>query len=274
MPVNRKVWASWNFLGSSGPEGDTAAVCVSYWVNRLQRLPAGAPDLFVTLNPPRAPAPQHVKRKLTLAHPVFSFKSWEAQSRVAALQGGGGGTTFFAGAWCGYGFHEDGIRAAVAAVQAMGVRQLPWEPRATSPKVSLAQQWFLGLFDRFAKQAFKVGHLRVILPTGYELSYGDPEYVHEAPEGEAWRGRPAPRATMRVFNMDFFKKVVVRHDTGLGEAYMDKVRSWGGGLVVAAEVEWSWRVWGAGREAERGGGGCRNSSGCPGVPCWWNREGE
>lgn len=40
-------------------------------------------------------------------------------------------------------------------------------------------------------------------------------------EGEAWRGRPDLRATLRIFNMAFFKKIIMRHDTGMGEAYMD-----------------------------------------------------
>ena len=36
MPVRRATWASWNFLGTSAPDGADAAVCVSYWVNHLQ----------------------------------------------------------------------------------------------------------------------------------------------------------------------------------------------------------------------------------------------
>jgi len=40
MPRNRKTWASWNFLGHT-KASDTAAVCVSYYVNRLQHLPPG-----------------------------------------------------------------------------------------------------------------------------------------------------------------------------------------------------------------------------------------
>ena len=39
MPVRRATWASWNFLGTSAPDGDDAAVCVSYWVNHLQVCP-------------------------------------------------------------------------------------------------------------------------------------------------------------------------------------------------------------------------------------------
>lgn len=79
MPVNRKTWSSWNFLGTSSPQADTSAVCVSYWVNRLQELPPGAPNLFVTLNPITPPAPDTVIRRLKLAHPVFRWAGvWAA----------------------------------------------------------------------------------------------------------------------------------------------------------------------------------------------------
>lgn len=71
MPRNRKVWSSWNFLGTSDPASDDTAVCVSYWVNRLQHLPPGAPEMFVTLNPLQPPAADTVIRRLSLAHPVF-----------------------------------------------------------------------------------------------------------------------------------------------------------------------------------------------------------
>lgn len=55
--------------------------------------------------------------------------------------------------------------------------------------------------------------------------YGDPAYKHKVLPGEAWRGRPAPVATMRVLTFDFFRKIVLRHDTGMGEAFMDQVGS-------------------------------------------------
>lgn len=34
-------------------------------------------------------------------------------------------------------------------------------------------------------------------------------------------GKPGLSATVRVLRMAFFRKVITRHDTGLGEAYMD-----------------------------------------------------
>jgi predicted NAD/FAD-binding protein len=90
MPRARATWSSWNFLGSSAsaadPSGDTAAVCVTYWINNLQRLPPGAPETFVTLNPPRPPAAERTIRHMQLAHPVFSFAAYEAQQRLPSIQ--------------------------------------------------------------------------------------------------------------------------------------------------------------------------------------------
>ncbi|GAX82389.1 hypothetical protein CEUSTIGMA_g9817.t1 [Chlamydomonas eustigma] len=219
MPRNRKTWSSWNLIGRSDAE-DTSAVCVSYYVNRLQELPAGASDLFVTLNPLHPPAADKVIRRLSLAHPVFSFSSVSAQGRLAELQGHRG--TFYAGAWCGYGFHEDGIKSAVAAVTSMGAK-IPWEPRSTSPKSTWMEQLYMSLFDQYAKATFTSGFLRVILPSGHELLYGSKDsVVVPGAKGDEWRGRPVPCATLRVFNFDFFRKIILRHDTGLGEAYMER----------------------------------------------------
>ncbi|KAL4856846.1 Tuberculostearic acid methyltransferase UfaA1 [Chlorella vulgaris] len=234
MPRCKKTWASWNFLGSSGAEGDRAAVCVSYWANRLQPLPADAPHLFVTLNPIHPPAADKVFRRLTLAHPVFSFASDQAQRRLPAVQGQGG--VFLAGAWAGYGFHEDGIKSAVDAVTAMGAA-IPWVPRSPSPKIGLIDRAAMALFDKFAGAAIKTGRLRVILPNGHELLYGDAAKVEApVPKGEEWRGRPNLSATLRLHSISFFRKVITRHDTGMGESYMDgdyEVDDLGAMLAVA-----------------------------------------
>jgi len=54
-----------------------------------------------------------------LSCPLCSAKSQDAQAQLVSLQGRRG--AFFAGAWCGYGFHEDGIKSAV---QVREVRQV------------------------------------------------------------------------------------------------------------------------------------------------------
>jgi cyclopropane fatty-acyl-phospholipid synthase-like methyltransferase/predicted NAD/FAD-binding protein len=217
MPRRREVWASWNCLQAGGPDAAGRPVCVSYWANRLQDLPPAAPDLFVTLNPPSPPAPDKVLRRLTLAHPVFGEASVAAQAALPGVQGRGG--LYLAGAWAGYGFHEDGLRSAVAVVEALG-GAIPWSPRACSPKMGWLDAAALRVFDRFARAAITVGRLRLVLPNGEERSYGAPAPAAGG-AAAAWRGRPPLDATLRVYDAAFFRKVIARHDTGLGEAYMD-----------------------------------------------------
>lgn len=90
-------------------------------------------------------------------------------SLVMALQGKG--SLYYAGAWCGYGFHEDGLKAGMAAAVALGA-SIPWVARPTCPKIGLTDSFFLGTFDRFARMALKMGSLRLILPNGEERCYG------------------------------------------------------------------------------------------------------
>lgn len=219
MPKDRTVWASWNFLGSSTPAAATAPVCVSYWVNKLQRLPADAPDLFVTLNPLHPPAADKVFRRLKLSHPVFSFSTPAAQQQLAKLQGQGG--VHFAGAWCGYGFHEDGLRAAVGVAEALGAPR-PWQLVSPSPKVGLLDALVMRLFRAFLGRAIKRGYMRFILPSGEEWEFGSRDNVAtQYPASELWRGQPQVLScTLRIHSTQFFWRILMRHDTGMGEGYM------------------------------------------------------
>ncbi|KAK9864126.1 hypothetical protein WJX84_007458 [Apatococcus fuscideae] len=225
MARNRQAWASWNFIGAKG-NPETTPVCVSYWVNRLQRVPADAPETFVTLNPPHPPAQDKTALHAQLAHPVFSFASLRAQEQLHHVQGKGG--IHYAGAWCGYGFHEDGIRAGIAAAEALGAT-VPWDSISCNPRTSLLDMFYMLLFTRFARQAISVGHLRIILPNGAELEFGTtPADCSSRPvakntsasQEESWHMLPASQATMRLFRYDFFRRIVTRHDVGLGESYM------------------------------------------------------
>ncbi len=78
---------------------------------------------------------------------------------------------YLAGAWCGYGFHEDGLNSGVDVAQRLGAK-VPWTPRATSPKISLVERLCISIFDRFARAALTEGSLKLILPNGQELAYG------------------------------------------------------------------------------------------------------
>jgi predicted NAD/FAD-binding protein len=121
MPQRRKVWASWNYLRSSSEDGN-ADVAVTYWMNRLQAIDDRFP-LFVTLNPDREPDPRKVFAEFSYDHPQFSADSVQAQRALADMQGHN--NSYFAGAWTGYGFHEDGLTSGLKAATALGAI-LPW----------------------------------------------------------------------------------------------------------------------------------------------------
>ncbi|GAB4401616.1 MAG: FAD-dependent oxidoreductase [Rhodoferax sp.] len=110
MPQRRRAWAAWNYERGAAPSAGSAPVCLHYWLNRLQPLPFVQPVL-VSLNPIRPIAPQCVLGEFSYEHPVFDLAAIRAQAQVAALQGQN--NTYFCGAWMGYGFHEDGLKAGL-----------------------------------------------------------------------------------------------------------------------------------------------------------------
>jgi DUF1365 family protein len=113
LPRNRKAWAAWN---AHVPRDPAAPCTVSYCMNLLQGLPGNTP-LVVTLNRSEAIDPGKVLRTLRYAHPVHDHAAVRAQQRWAELQGRR--HTWFAGAYWGWGFHEDGIRSARRVVDAL-----------------------------------------------------------------------------------------------------------------------------------------------------------
>jgi predicted NAD/FAD-binding protein len=117
MPKRRKVWSSWNFL-SGGAEADAGRPApVTYWMNRLQTIDRDYP-LFVSLNPGTEPDPALVHQEFSYAHPLYDDATFKAQKEMDAIQGRGG--VWYAGAWLGYGFHEDGLRSGLRVAASLG----------------------------------------------------------------------------------------------------------------------------------------------------------
>jgi uncharacterized protein len=114
MPRKKRAWAAWNYERAADASHESARVCLHYWLNLLQPLPFST-DVFVSLNPIKTIAPHLVLGEFQYDHPVFDLPAIEAQARMPLLQGQQ--RTWFAGAWMGYGFHEDGFKAGRAAAQ-------------------------------------------------------------------------------------------------------------------------------------------------------------
>ncbi len=142
MPRERRVWSSWNYLSRSADEG-AQGVSVTYWMNSLQRL-ATSQDYFVSLNPLVEPRDGSLVAEFEYEHPVFTTEALEAQRQLARIQGRS--HTWYAGAWTGYGFHEDGMRSGVEVAQALGA-ELPWD----SSRVQLSRD--LTLVPEIARKA-------------------------------------------------------------------------------------------------------------------------
>ena len=117
LPTRRVAWAAWNYQRAApalSHQGSSleSRVCLHYLINRLQPLPWTQP-VIVSLNPVREIARQSVLGEYDYAHPVFDTAAIKAQRQIAWLQGLQ--NTYYCGAWLGYGFHEDGLKAGQAA---------------------------------------------------------------------------------------------------------------------------------------------------------------
>ena len=121
LPRRRTAWAAW----TAYVPADAQAPCtVSYCMNLLQGLQSREP-FVVTLNRVEAIDPAKVLRRVRYAHPVYTAGSVAARARLNEIQGLR--RTWFAGAYWGWGFHEDGMRSGedvAAAIEAHPARQL------------------------------------------------------------------------------------------------------------------------------------------------------
>jgi len=128
LPENKNTWSAWNYqsknlsasnlghLGNLDRTATEAQVCVNYLINKLQPLPFSTP-VIVSLNPIDEPRPDCVINSFDYAHPIFDSAAIEAQRELPLIQGQR--NTWFAGAWTGYGFHEDGLKSGLAVAEAI-----------------------------------------------------------------------------------------------------------------------------------------------------------
>lgn len=116
LPQRRAAWAAWNAYIPATPGKDCT---VSYCMNLLQSLDSPKP-FVVSLGRSDEIDPDEVIARMRYQHPVYTRASVAAQGRRAEIQGQR--RTWFAGAYWGWGFHEDGMRSAVDVARALGVR--------------------------------------------------------------------------------------------------------------------------------------------------------
>jgi uncharacterized protein len=117
LPAQKSAQVSWNYSLPSC-DADNRDVVVSYYINRLQSL-REQDDYLVSLNASQRVHPGKVLARMTYEHPVYTTQSLAAQSRLPQLNQR---RTAFAGAYHGWGFHEDACRSGVNAAASFGVK--------------------------------------------------------------------------------------------------------------------------------------------------------
>ncbi|MDV8146147.1 NAD(P)/FAD-dependent oxidoreductase [Arthrobacter sp. B10-11] len=123
LPRSADARASWNYrLPTCDARPDK--VLVSYDMTRLQRLePADGGRYIVSLGESELISDGTVLDRMVYEHPQYTPDSLRAQQQILAL---GDGRLAFAGAYHGWGFHEDGALSGVKAAARLG---RDWEPR-------------------------------------------------------------------------------------------------------------------------------------------------
>ncbi|RLN18713.1 Cyclopropane-fatty-acyl-phospholipid synthase [Panicum miliaceum] len=150
MPRCSSAWSTMNFLGTT-----SRGACVTYWLNLLQNIESSKPFL-VTLNPPCVP--DHVLYKWYTSQPIPSVTAAKAYLALDIIQGKRG--IWFCGAYKGYGFHEDGVKAGkAAAADLLGKKcDLLVNPKQLLPSWTEAGARLL--VARFLDQYISIGNLR------------------------------------------------------------------------------------------------------------------
>ena len=123
LPQRRLAWAAWNYHVTHEP---AERVCVTYNMNILQALDS-TETFCVTLNRSSAIDPAKILRRLSYQHPLFTRAAVAAQARLPQINGVN--RSYFCGAYWRYGFHEDGVVSAEAAL-ACFAREVPLAQRA------------------------------------------------------------------------------------------------------------------------------------------------
>lgn len=116
LPKRRRIWSSWNYLI---PREQVNRAVITYDMNILQSLRASE-EFCVTLNRPAAIDSGRIIGRYDYAHPVYTTAAPAAQRRHGEISGVN--RTHYAGAYWGYGFHEDGVNSALAACAWFGNR--------------------------------------------------------------------------------------------------------------------------------------------------------
>ena len=112
MPKKTKNWSSWNYMYYG------KKLVLTYWMNLLQKLSCKK-DIFISLNYKKINK-KFIIKKILYEHPIFTKPLDQIENLSNKAQGIN--NVWIAGAWLGYGFHEDGVKSALKIKKMINVK--------------------------------------------------------------------------------------------------------------------------------------------------------
>ncbi|KAK9137848.1 hypothetical protein Sjap_008442 [Stephania japonica] len=199
MPRNQAAWSAWNFLGTVHNK-----VCLTYWLNVLQNIDEIGLPFLVTLNPPQRP--ENTLLKWTTSHPFPSVAAFKASQELIEIQGKR--KIWFCGAYQGYGFHEDGLKAGmVAAHSLLGENYVPLN-NSKHMVPSWTETGARIVVTKFLQKYISTGCLVLLEEGGTIFSF------------EGTNKKCPLKSVLRIHNPQFYWKIATEADLGLADAYI------------------------------------------------------
>lgn len=201
MPQNPAAWSAWNFLGTTknGP-------CLTYWLNVLQNLDETEMPFLVTLNP--SYTPKHTALKWATSHPIPSVAALRASEEINEIQGKRG--IWFCGAYNGYGFHEDGLKAGIVAAHNVMKKEHKLLSNPSHMVPSLLETGARLVVTRFFRRYISTGCLTLLEDGGTIFTFQGPEEKSHL------------KSVLRIHSPSFYWKVATEADLGLADAYINR----------------------------------------------------
>ncbi|KAI8560789.1 hypothetical protein RHMOL_Rhmol04G0283000 [Rhododendron molle] len=199
MPQNMAAWSGRNFLTTVDDK-----VCLTYWLNVLQNIRDTELPYLVTINPPHPP--EHNLLKWSIGHPIPSIAASKASIELDHIQGKRG--IWFAGAYRGYGFQEDGVKASLVAANSI---------LTESCAILSIPKHMLPSFMETGARIFVIRFL------GHFISTGSLILLEEGGSTITFEGTGKKcllKTSLRVHSPQFYWKVAIRGELGLADAYI------------------------------------------------------
>ncbi|KAK6161233.1 hypothetical protein DH2020_004614 [Rehmannia glutinosa] len=199
MPKNIAAWSSRNFLETINGE-----TYITYWLNSVQNICGTGLPFLVSLNPPRTP--ENTLYKWSTGHPIPSVAASNATSELKLIQGKR--RLWFCGAYQGYGFPEDAVKAGILAANGLLRKSYTvWN----NPK-NMASSWLETgarlLVTRFLERFITTGCVTLVEEGGAIFRF------------EGTRKKSNLKVTLRVHSPQFYWKVATEADLGFADAYI------------------------------------------------------